>query len=79
MNAPLIAAAEAALAALRDFHRAVVGACPGPEHCPTASAIANLEAELAKVRRVHIGTVRFGPDGEVMDPRDVANAILRAK
>lgn len=69
MNAPLIAAAEAALAELKWGHGIYWHDCLGPEHCPTIATITNLEAELAKAKSI----------APAMDPRDVADAILRAK
>ena len=39
-------AAENALRCLRHHHGAHIGICPGVAHCPTASAIADLESQL---------------------------------
>lgn len=51
----LIAAAEAALVQLKDHHNDLLGIpnCPTPEYYPTAFAIANLEAEIAKAKQPH--------------------------
>lgn len=88
MHHDLITAAEAALVQLKDHHNDRLGIpnCPTPEHCPTAAAIANLEAEIAKAKR------QADPDPEfqavapfkvqdyiTIDVGDLANAILRAK
>jgi hypothetical protein len=39
-------AAQNALTVLRHVHGAHIGICPGPDHCPTASAIHDLESAL---------------------------------
>lgn len=49
---PLITAAEAALIQLKHLHIKSLGPCPIPECCPTAAAIASLEAEIAKAKLI---------------------------
>lgn len=62
-------AAEAALVELNILHlvhrrigdNSTVGACPGPDHCPTARAIHDLEIALAEERLKQGGVIDLIP------------------
>ena len=74
MTTNLIQAAEQALISLRELHT-VNGDCDGAKTCPHATAIRELEAEIARAK-LEDDPVFQAVAG--MDEHDVANAIIRA-
>lgn len=77
----IIEAAEAALIDMRCLHTKDFHTCHGPDHCPTAKAIRDLELAIGETKLPQTqpeATYGGGIIVNDMDEHAVANALLRA-